>query len=121
MVLVALLTAGELLVRPGQSDWWRNFQAWALNAAIGFAVLQNDFLPKARPADMFTEFWYRLVFSTSGNIVPNSTASCWVGWPTQRVSCSPDVTAISLARNWPSDGTPAIRAGSLDQPQILHE
>lgn len=37
--LVALLTAAEMIVRPGRPDWWRNLQAWALNAAIGFAVL----------------------------------------------------------------------------------
>ena len=39
LALVALLSVAELLLRPGQSDWWRNIQAWALNAAIGFAVL----------------------------------------------------------------------------------
>ena len=39
LVLVALLTAGEMLLRPGQADWWRNIQAWAVTAAIGFAVL----------------------------------------------------------------------------------
>ena len=39
IVLVAALSAGESLLRPGRADWWRNLQAWALNAAIGFAVL----------------------------------------------------------------------------------
>ena len=38
-LFVALLTAGELLWRRERTDWWRNLQAWALNAAIGFAVL----------------------------------------------------------------------------------
>jgi phosphatidylglycerol lysyltransferase len=41
--------------------------------AVGFAILQDDFVPKARPADMVTEFLYRLVFSTSGNIEPSTT------------------------------------------------
>jgi sterol desaturase/sphingolipid hydroxylase (fatty acid hydroxylase superfamily) len=39
LALVALLTAGEWLWRRERTDWWRNLQAWALNAAIGFAVL----------------------------------------------------------------------------------
>ncbi len=39
LVLVALLSAGELLWRRERTDWWRNLEAWALNAAIGFAVL----------------------------------------------------------------------------------
>jgi phosphatidylglycerol lysyltransferase len=46
-----------------------------LYTAVGFAVLQDDFVPKARPADMITEFLYRLVFSTSGNIEPQSTSA----------------------------------------------
>jgi len=43
--------------------------------AVGFAVLQDAFVPEARPADMFTEFLYRLLFSTSGNIEPTSTSA----------------------------------------------
>jgi len=39
LALVALLTAAELLWRRERTDWWRNLEAWALNAAIGFAVL----------------------------------------------------------------------------------
>lgn len=38
-VLVALLSAGELLLRPARADWWRNLQAWALNAFAGIAFL----------------------------------------------------------------------------------
>jgi sterol desaturase/sphingolipid hydroxylase (fatty acid hydroxylase superfamily) len=38
-VLVALLSAGELLLRPGSADWWRNLQAWGLNAFAAFAFL----------------------------------------------------------------------------------
>jgi phosphatidylglycerol lysyltransferase len=45
--------------------------------AVGFAVLQDDFVPAARPADMITEFLYRIVFSTSGKIEPATTASEW--------------------------------------------
>jgi len=45
--------------------------------AVGFAVLQDDFVPKARPADMIGEFFSRLVFTTSGNIEPASTAARW--------------------------------------------
>jgi phosphatidylglycerol lysyltransferase len=43
--------------------------------AAGFAVLKDDFTPVARPADMITEFLYRLVFATSGNIEPATTAA----------------------------------------------
>ncbi len=43
--------------------------------AVGFAVLKDEFVPAARPADMITEFLYRLVFSTSGNIEPATTSS----------------------------------------------
>ncbi len=45
--------------------------------AVGFAVLQDDFVPKARPADMIGEFFSRMVFTTSGNIEPSSTAARW--------------------------------------------
>jgi lysylphosphatidylglycerol synthetase-like protein (DUF2156 family) len=45
--------------------------------AAGFAVLQDEFVPAARPADMITEFLYRLVFSTSGNIEPATTPARW--------------------------------------------
>jgi phosphatidylglycerol lysyltransferase len=45
--------------------------------AVGFAVLKGDFVPAARPADMITEFLYRMVFSTSGNIEPATTAAEW--------------------------------------------
>jgi hypothetical protein len=45
--------------------------------AVGFAVLKDDFVPAARPADMITEFLYRMVFSTSGNIEPATTAAEW--------------------------------------------
>lgn len=56
--------------------------------AIGFAVLQDDFVPRARPADMVAEFVSRLFFSTSGNIEPatdaaelfvRSIALVWIG------------------------------------------
>ena len=43
IIFVALLSAGELLVRPAKvdtrADWWRNLQAWALNLLVGFALL----------------------------------------------------------------------------------
>ena len=45
--------------------------------AVGFAVLQDDFVPKATAADMITEFFCRLVFTTSGNIDPDTTAARW--------------------------------------------
>lgn len=38
-VLIALLTAGEVLLRPGKSDAWINVQAWALQAGAAFALL----------------------------------------------------------------------------------
>ena len=38
-VLIALLSAGEMLLRPGKADWWINLQAWALQAAAAFALL----------------------------------------------------------------------------------
>ena len=38
-VLIALLSAGELLLRPGRADWLRNLQAWALQVAATFALL----------------------------------------------------------------------------------
>ncbi len=38
-VLVALLSAGELLLRPARSDWWRNLQAWTLQAFAGFTLV----------------------------------------------------------------------------------
>ncbi|MET0143223.1 MAG: phosphatidylglycerol lysyltransferase domain-containing protein [Ilumatobacteraceae bacterium] len=43
--------------------------------SIGFAILQDDFTPPARPADMIAEFVSRMVFTTSGNITPDSTAA----------------------------------------------
>jgi phosphatidylglycerol lysyltransferase len=44
-----------------------------LYTAVGFFVLQDDFTPPAKPIDMLAEFFSRLVFTTSGNITPNST------------------------------------------------
>jgi sterol desaturase/sphingolipid hydroxylase (fatty acid hydroxylase superfamily) len=38
-IVAALLCAGELLVRPEKSDWWRNLQAWALQAGAAFTLL----------------------------------------------------------------------------------
>jgi phosphatidylglycerol lysyltransferase len=41
--------------------------------AVGFGVLADEFAPPARLPDMITEFLYRLVFSTGGNIEPVTT------------------------------------------------
>ena len=43
--------------------------------AVGFAVLAEEFVPKATLADMITEFLCRLVFTSSGNIEPDSTSA----------------------------------------------
>jgi phosphatidylglycerol lysyltransferase len=43
--------------------------------AVGFAVLAEEFVPKATAADMITEFLCRLVFTSSGNIEPDSTSA----------------------------------------------
>jgi phosphatidylglycerol lysyltransferase len=48
-----------------------------LYTAAGFGALQHDFSPVARPADMITEFLYRLTFSSGGAIEPATTASRW--------------------------------------------
>jgi phosphatidylglycerol lysyltransferase len=45
--------------------------------AIGFSVMQDEFTPVARPAEMITEFLSRLVFVSSGNIEPTTTAARW--------------------------------------------
>jgi sterol desaturase/sphingolipid hydroxylase (fatty acid hydroxylase superfamily) len=39
LILIALLSAGELLLRPGRADWWRNLQAWALQALAAITLL----------------------------------------------------------------------------------
>ena len=53
--------------------------AFALFAytAVGFAALKEDFIPEATPVDMVAEWATRLVFSTTDNIVPATTASKW--------------------------------------------
>lgn len=43
--------------------------------AVGFAVLQDDFTPTARPSDMVGEFASRLVFASGGTIEPVTTAA----------------------------------------------
>jgi lysylphosphatidylglycerol synthetase-like protein (DUF2156 family) len=43
--------------------------------AVGFAVLQDDFVPKAKPSTMIGEFVSRLVFTTSGEIEPATTSA----------------------------------------------
>jgi len=48
-----------------------------LYTAVGFFVLQDDFVPTAKPIDMLAEFFSRLVFTTSGNIDPVSTPAKW--------------------------------------------
>ena len=45
--------------------------------AVGFAALKDDFEPVATPIDMLAEWATRLVFSTTNNIVPVTTASRW--------------------------------------------
>ncbi len=46
-------------------------------AAIGFAVLKDDFEPVARPIDMVAEWASRLVFSSTDAIEPVTTAARW--------------------------------------------
>ena len=48
-----------------------------LYTAVGFFVLQDDFVPPAKPINMLAEFFSRLVFTTSGNIEPDSTPAEW--------------------------------------------
>ena len=48
-----------------------------LYTAVGFFVLQDDFVPRAKPINMLAEFFSRLIFTTSGNIEPNSTPASW--------------------------------------------
>ena len=38
-ILVALLSAAEMLVRPARADWWRNLQAWLLNTLGAMAAI----------------------------------------------------------------------------------
>lgn len=45
--------------------------------AVGFAVLQDDFVPAATPADMVAEFATRIFFSTTHAIEPATTAARW--------------------------------------------
>jgi len=45
--------------------------------ALGFALLKEDFEPEATPVDMLGEFFTRIFFSTTHNIVPVTTASRW--------------------------------------------
>jgi lysylphosphatidylglycerol synthetase-like protein (DUF2156 family) len=45
--------------------------------AVGFAVLRDDFRPQARFPDMLAELATRLVFSTTHNIEPVTTAARW--------------------------------------------
>ncbi|MGI9052888.1 MAG: bifunctional lysylphosphatidylglycerol flippase/synthetase MprF [Ilumatobacteraceae bacterium] len=45
--------------------------------AIGFFVLQDDFVPEATIADMIGEFASRLIFIPSGNIEPQTRAATW--------------------------------------------
>ncbi|MGH9119636.1 MAG: bifunctional lysylphosphatidylglycerol flippase/synthetase MprF, partial [Acidimicrobiales bacterium] len=55
-----------------------------LYTAIGFAVLKDDFVPAADPADMVSEFVARIFFSSSDNVTPVTTAAEWftrsIGW-----------------------------------------
>jgi lysylphosphatidylglycerol synthetase-like protein (DUF2156 family) len=44
---------------------------------VGFLVLREDFVPEASIADMIGEFFSRLVFTSSGNIEPATTAANW--------------------------------------------
>ncbi len=39
IVLVLLLSAVEMLVRPARADWWRNIQIWLVNTLAGLAML----------------------------------------------------------------------------------
>ena len=39
LVVVCLLTAGEMFVRPARTDAWRNLQAWAVNVLVGLIVM----------------------------------------------------------------------------------
>ena len=48
-----------------------------LYTAVGFFVVQDDFVPAAKPIDMLAEFFSRLVFTTSGNIEPVTTPAKW--------------------------------------------
>jgi phosphatidylglycerol lysyltransferase len=45
--------------------------------AIGFFVLQDDFVPQATIADMLSEFASRMIFVPSGNIEPQTRAATW--------------------------------------------
>jgi lysylphosphatidylglycerol synthetase-like protein (DUF2156 family) len=59
---------------------WRLFWvavALFVYTAVGFFVLQDEFIPNAKPIDMLAEFFSRLVFTTSGNIHPISTPAEW--------------------------------------------
>ena len=44
---------------------------------VGFAVLRENFSPRAGWSDMFAEFGARLVFVSSGAIVPTTDAARW--------------------------------------------
>lgn len=52
--------------------------------AIGFAVLKDDFVPRADPSDMVAEFVSRIFFSSTDNVTPVTTAADWfvrsIGW-----------------------------------------
>lgn len=44
-MLIALLSAAEMLVRGGKSDWWRNVQAWAAHGLIAATILPILLIP----------------------------------------------------------------------------
>ncbi len=62
--------------RAGRRLFWVAF-GLLLYTAVGFFVLQDEFVPTARPIDMLSEFFSRLVFTTSGNIEPVTSTAEW--------------------------------------------
>jgi 4-amino-4-deoxy-L-arabinose transferase-like glycosyltransferase len=62
--------------RAGRRLFWVAF-GLLLYTAVGFFVLQDEFVPTARPIDMLSEFFSRLVFTTSGNIEPVTSTAKW--------------------------------------------
>ena len=84
LLLLMLVTFQAFTARSGRKSFrhagrrlfWVAF-GLLVYTAVGFFVLQDEFVPTAKPIDMLSEFFSRLVFTTSGNIEPVSSTAEW--------------------------------------------
>ena len=84
LLLLMLITFRAFTARSGRKSFRHAGRRllWVggglfLYTAVGFFVLQDEFVPTARPIDMVTEFFSRLVFTSSGNIEPVTSTAEW--------------------------------------------